>query len=107
MQPAQFAHPFHILQVLNEGLHGFKIDAVIFLGKLFKFQAAGFVGQVVRVIHTGAFQHADHVCEGFLVQIATQLDVDATTGHVGGNGNHSKSACPGNDLGFFIVLAGV
>ena len=39
--------------------------------------------------------------------IATQHNVGAPTGHVGGNGDHAGAARLGNDVGLFSMLLGI
>ncbi len=45
--------------------------------------------------------------ENLHLKIAAQLNVGATPGHVGGDGDHAQLAGIGNDLCLFLVLAGI
>ena len=50
-------------------------------------------------------QHAVDLGHGLFVQFAAQLDVDATTGHVGGDGHRADLAGAGDDARFLCVMA--
>ena len=69
--------------------------------------AAFFDGHIEGFGEAGAAEDAVHGRDDLLGDLAAELDIHATAGHVGGNGDRSKGACAGDDLRFLGVLAGI
>ena len=106
MQSAQLSHLFHLAHVLEEGIHGFLVNANVISGQLLQRQAALVVGHVVGIV-PGPVQNTVDVPQDFFIQIAAQFDVHAAACHIGSNCHRAKSAGLGNNARFLIVFARV
>ncbi len=64
------------------------------------------LGQPVRAL-VGVRSLREEVAAGETLGVATEEDVDAAPGHVGGHGHRSRLPGLGDDVGFHLVLLGV
>ena len=94
MQPAQFTNPAHIIQVLQESLDRFLVYPIILYRHFGQRLAALLIGHVIGVRNVRIVQNTDHIRQNFIWELATQLDIHTTTGHIRGNGYRAKRAGP-------------
>ncbi len=122
VQPAQLAHAFHLGHVAQEKGHfGLVCPQCGRLGRgqrpglparqageaLFQCLPPLAQSQGVGGSHPGVFQHLVDRRQHLLGQLAAQLDIHASPGHVGGDDHAAIRPAPGNDLALLVMVAGV